>query len=54
MKSGKIREQGVMDSLDKDLAEEFDDVFDADDTSFYNMCQRMARNCSLGRDELCG
>ncbi|NLC23628.1 MAG: hypothetical protein GX776_04040, partial [Oxalobacter sp.] len=41
-----------VDSFDEDMMEAFDDVFEADDTSFYNMYQQMERDRSLGRDEL--
>lgn len=51
-KPKKIREQEFVDSFDEDLMEEYDDVFDADDSTFYSMYQRMERDRSLGRDEL--
>ncbi|NLC23425.1 MAG: hypothetical protein GX776_02980, partial [Oxalobacter sp.] len=49
-KPRKIREQEFVDSFDEDMMEAFDDVFEADDTSFYNMYQQMERDRSLGRD----
>lgn len=51
-KPQKIREQEFIDSFDEEMMEEFGDVFEADDTSFYNMYQQIERDRSLRRDQL--
>lgn len=51
-KPRKIREQEFMDSFDMDIADEYDEIFEKDDTSFHDMHHRIERDRSLGRDEL--
>lgn len=50
-KPRRIREEEFVDSFDAEMMEEFDEVFEADDMPFYDMCRQMERERSLGRDE---
>ena len=50
-KPKKVREQAFVDSFDAALPEEFDEVFEAEDMPFYDVCRQMERERSLGRDE---
>lgn len=50
-KSRKVREEAFVDGFDAEMLEELEDVFEADDMPFYDMCRRLERERSLGRDE---
>lgn len=52
LKRRKVREQEYADGFNPDVIDEYEEVFDEDDQSFYEMHYRMERDRSLGHDEL--